>query len=241
LPDDYWVFAEFSFDRNVDWFIIREVPEGQTDIQKSAIIATEFKRLQYPLYGTSINTPWQQRDNTGQYREIVTGNEREHNYYWQIVNTTNSLADYLWNKQRLFLDPGRGVQNAREFRIWPDLLIVGQSEGVQHMLPLRPENGYGQWWFSTREWLDHVRNWAPRVGIGLTGNEISRLARVLELPLIQDEARPEAPAPEADGALAALFARLEDKIDGLARGVDGLSREVETLRRELTASKRRIS
>ncbi|MGH2352699.1 MAG: hypothetical protein ACRDI2_02640 [Chloroflexota bacterium] len=236
LPDDFWVFAEFSIGRNVDWFVVRGVPDDQIDTRRSTTILVEFKRLQNPIYGTSIHSSWQERDSTGQWREIVCSNDRDRNYYWQAVNTANELSRWLWNQHPLFLSSERTAA-AGDFKVWPDLLILGSSEVTRPQLPLRPETGFGQWWFNTEDWLGHVLEWFPKVGVALTASELSRLAEALRLPPL-DEPAPLPARPSIEDLplrdVVSWLQTLEHRVSELEAGNRSLNSKVEALERRLS-------
>jgi hypothetical protein len=178
LPDDYWVFAEFTLRRNVDWLIIREAQVGPKGLRPSAIIVTEVKRVSAPLRGDT-NRPWEALCPPDSWQEITPSNRKDLNYYWQAVNTANALRAWLWNHQRLFLPPQR-VRPESDFKLWPDLLLLGPC-GTAHQLPLAPESRFGRWFFGLDAWLDHVRAWSPREGIALSAAELREMPRLFGL------------------------------------------------------------
>ncbi|MDP8910172.1 MAG: hypothetical protein M3N47_13900, partial [Chloroflexota bacterium] len=47
LPNDFWVFAEFTISRNIDWFLVHPSSDGRT----MALIMVELKRSSGPLAG----------------------------------------------------------------------------------------------------------------------------------------------------------------------------------------------
>jgi hypothetical protein len=201
LPDDFWVFAEFSIGRNIDWFLVREVPDGLRENRKSTMILTEVKRLEKPLRGTSIHASWEESDATGQWQEIICSNRQDRNYYWQAVNTANELSRWLWNNSPVFR-PRRRPAPGEEFKVWPDLLLLGYRPETPPRLPIRPETGYGQWWFDSREWLRHVEEWFPKIGVPLTAEELNNLADTLHLEPVASPPRPVPVAPRAEEAEA---------------------------------------
>ncbi len=198
LPDDFWIFAEFSIGRNVDWFVVREVAPGSTESRKSTMILTEAKRLERPLRGTSIHAAWEEQDATGQWQEIFPSNRQDRNYYWQAVNTANELSRWLWNNSPVYR-PQRRPQAGEEFKVWPDLLLLGYRPETPPRLPIRPETGYGQWWFDAEDWLRHVVEWFPKIGVPLTGEDLSNLADALHLEAVASPARPVPVAPPGTG------------------------------------------
>jgi len=194
LPDDFWVFAEFRIEhagrnvsRNVDWFIVRQVPEGSE--RRSTLILTELKHVAKPLRG-DINGTWEQLTDPGEWREIEPSNEHDINHYWQAVNTANTLADWLWNNQRRYREgPDRP---SRDFKLWADLLLLSPPT-TRHQLPLKPR--YGSFWYRIEDWLYHIMSWDPERGLPLTERELYNLADVLGLKLIYESAQSSAPAP----------------------------------------------
>jgi hypothetical protein len=193
LPDDFWVFAEFSIGRNVDWFVVREVPDSLRENRKSTMILTEVKRLERPLRGTSIHAAWEELDGAGQWQELFCSNRQDRNYYWQAVNTANELSRWLWNNSPVFRSARRPTPG-EEFKVWPDLLLLGYRPETPPRLPIRPETGYGQWWFGAEEWLHHVEEWFPKIGVPLTGEELASLAEALHLQPVASPRRPVPPA-----------------------------------------------
>jgi hypothetical protein len=229
LPDDFWVFAEFSIGRNVDWFIVREVPESLRDSRKSTMILTEVKRLERPLRGNSIHLSWEELDSTGQWQEILCSNRLDRNYYWQAVNTANELSRWLWNNSPIFR-ANRRPTAGEEFKVWPDLLILGSRPDTPPRLPIRPETGYGQWWFAPDEWLRHIEEWFPKIGVPLTGDELTGLAEALHLEPLAQPVRPAPPvAPDTANVLA-----------GFLSLVQGLVQRVETLEARAAELERRL-
>jgi len=194
LPDDFWVFAEFRIEhagrnvsRNVDWFIVRQVPEGSE--HRSTLILTELKHVAKPLRG-DINGTWEQLTDLGEWREIEPSNEHDINHYWQAVNTANTLADWLWNNQRRYREgPDRP---SRDFKLWADLLLLSPPT-TRHQLPLKPR--YGSFWYRIEDWLYHIMSWDPERGLPLTERELYNLADVLGLKLIYEGASSNPPAP----------------------------------------------
>jgi hypothetical protein len=265
LPDDFWIFAEFSIGRNVDWFVVREVAPESTESRKSTMILTEAKRLERPLRGTSIHAAWEEQDATGQWQEIFPSNRQDRNYYWQAVNTANELSRWLWNNSPVFR-PQRRPQVGEEFKVWPDLLLLGYRPETPPRLPIRPETGYGQWWFDAEDWLRHVVEWFPKIGVPLTGEDLSNLADALHLEVVASPARPipavapvaplepgtgaegpHAGAPEGAGGngVAAPAAAPATDPAGVLTGflglVGGLVQRVEALEARTAALERRLA
>jgi hypothetical protein len=219
------------------------------------MILTEVKRLEKPLRGTSIHASWEEADATGQWQEIVPSNRQDRNYYWQAVNTANELSRWLWNNSPVFR-PLRRPAPGEEFKVWPDLLLLGYRPETPPRLPIRPETGYGQWWFASEEWLRHVEEWFPKIGVPLTGDELSNLADALHLepvaspprpvvaPARAEEAPPAGPIggpPETPGATGAPEgADPAGVLGGVLSLVGGLVLRVETLEARAAAIERRL-
>lgn len=237
LPDDFWVYAEFSIDsalggRNVDWLVARAASQSE---QLSTLIMTEVKRVSSPLKGL-INSPWEKLSDLGEWETIFPRNERDTNYYWQAVNTANALADWLWNYQRLYRE-GSDL-SPDEFRVWPDLLILSQNELI-HQLPQRPPNGYGGIYYDPDRWVTHVVRWNPRVGIPLYADDLDRLAGALGLRPIESPtvapAPVKPPAPhvvpqDGPGGLHSGLRGLEEYLHGLEVRISTLEEELHRLK-----------
>jgi len=213
LPDSYWVFAEFTIGRNIDWFIIR--PDAP-----STLILTELKRLSKPIRG-DVNGFWEHASNEGEWGELPT-NGSDTNPYWQSVNSANALADWLWNNQQLYRETA-DIRPALEFRVWPDLLLLSPP-GVTHRLPLAPPSRYGRWWFNIDDWLRHVRGWTPKSGVTLTSQEVLNMAAALRLSEIWSGGETGQPSlhgtgtsagPEMATALVGWLRGLEQRINRL--------------------------
>ena len=214
LPDDFWVFAEFTIARNVDWLVVRPDPAGTL-----ALIMVELKRTGLPLAG-DLNNTWQQLTDEG-WREIAA-NGPSRNYYWQAVETANELKEWLWNNQRRYRAAGE-LLPPEALKVWPDLLILSPP-GVMHQLPLKPTNNFGRFLFSLDECVRHIAGWNARQRnlVPLTEGEMLRLADALGLERIWSptaEAPPDrepAPEQEADlGQVLALLRRLDERLQRL--------------------------
>lgn len=171
LPDDFWVFAEFTISRNIDWFIIHPHQDGTL-----ALIVIELKRTTLPLSG-DINNAWRQWTPEGWRELALSGPYR--NYYWQAVEAANKLKEWLWNNQRRFR-LGQELLNQDAFKIWPDLLILSPP-GITHQLPLHPPNNFGKFLFSLPDCLRHITTWRSRQLslVPLVDEELYRLAEAL--------------------------------------------------------------
>jgi hypothetical protein len=141
LPDDFWVFAEFNIDRNIDWFIIREVPYPQKGTRSSTMIMTELKRESRPLRGLNMNGPWERLNDSGYWEEVHTTGP-EFNHYQQTLKASDALQSWLWSNQRFYVEGGPYLRPQEDFKAWPDLLILSPP-GTTHQLPIRPPTGYG--------------------------------------------------------------------------------------------------
>jgi hypothetical protein len=204
LPQDFWVFAEFNVaGRQVDWFVARDASQRLEATQGSILIGTELKRSARTLRG-SDNGPWQRLTDQGAWEQLPP--QREINYFQQAVDTSNRLADWLWNNQPLYRQDDELADRDR-FRVWPDLLLLSPP-GVSHRLPQRPNSGYGQWFFDLDEWVAHLLNWRPKAGtVGLSGQDLQGIANVLGLtPLGADAPIVRAQAvPQTEGIAAELL------------------------------------
>lgn len=201
LPDDFWVFAEFTISRNIDWFIIHPHADGTL-----ALIAIELKRTTLPLSG-DINNAWRQWTPEGWRELALSGPYR--NYYWQAVEAANKLKEWLWNNQRRFR-LGQELLNQDAFKIWPDLLILSPT-GVNHQLPLHPPNNFGKFIFSLDECMRHITTWRSRQLslVPLVDEELFRLAEALGLEQIWPTADNTAPTPDdLSGRVQALEVRV---------------------------------
>jgi hypothetical protein len=176
LPDDFVVFAEFDIERNIDWFIVHLRPDAP-----ASLIVTEQKRTSKRLRG-DINGQWDESLNGDHWTPMQAGG-RDINPYQQATAAANALKAWLWSHQRFFLD-GEPEQPADAFRVWPDLLILG-PEGVVPVLPMRPANRFGMWFFAVEPWMAHIRSWRPLPGgIPLTERSVQRIAEQLRLTRI---------------------------------------------------------
>ena len=201
LPDDFWVFAEFTISRNIDWFVIHPHPDGTL-----ALIVIELKRTTLPLSG-DINNVWRQWTPEGWRDLILSGPYR--NYYWQAVEAANTLKEWLWNNQRRFR-LGFDLLGQEAFKIWPDLLVLSPA-GVNHQLPLHPPNNFGKFIFALDECVRHITTWRSRQLslVPLVDEELFRLADALGLEQIWP--LPGATAPRGDD-LAARVQALELRV-----------------------------
>ena len=222
LPDDYWVFAEFNVGRNVDWFVVRQVSPEQATTGISVMILLETKQISRPLHGLSSDAHWQTTDDEGVMVDIAPSNDDDINYYWQAVNTANALTQWLWNNQQIYREEGE-VRDERDFRVWPDLLLLGPPD-IRHRLPIRPSTGYGAWWYNSERWLNHVQEWVPRAGIAFTEQEMSNLSNVLGLKHI------ETPIDSAEYSSADLELKVfQTWLRSLVTRIEVLESQVEAL------------
>ena len=231
LPDDYWVLAEFTLRRNYDWFIIRPVSTAP-----SVLIVTEVKRHNAQLRG-NLNGPWEERAEDGEWLPLTTPNGEDKNYYWQAVNAANSLSEWLRNNEPVFNEGRTDVWS--QTRIWPDLLILSQP-GVRHLLPLKPDSGFGFWFYDLQRWADHLVNWRPNVGPRLTEQDVEQLVNYLRLtPMESPEVKPFAPTEPRTWSSSPFQApppaprvpqpRGDDRVERLERLVAQLSGRVAHL------------
>ncbi|MBI4339652.1 MAG: S1 RNA-binding domain-containing protein [Chloroflexi bacterium] len=217
LPDDFWIFAEFDIERNVDWLIMREVPASEKASRPSTMILTELKRSDKPIRAWNMNGPWDKLDDSGTYLEIHT-DKPEINYYQQVLHTSSTLQDWLWRNQRFYLESHLPVQPIDSFKPWPDLLIMSPP-GVRHQLPIRPPTGYGGFWFGLEQWVNHVQRWNPRAGYSWSREELTRLAEFLGLKAIATPSVAVSSAsgemPKDLGGFMAWLIRLEERVGRL--------------------------
>ncbi|MBI4236360.1 MAG: hypothetical protein HY688_03275 [Chloroflexi bacterium] len=194
LPRDFWVFAEFDVERNVDVLLVREVRDSRDPSQHSTLILTEVKALSRPIRVLSINGPWERKNEAGGWEEIPFSGD-DTNHYRQAVNTSNALQRWLHNNQRFFLE-GQEIRPEEEFKPWPDLLIISPP-GIVHQLPLQNPTKFGYWFVDVSAWTRHLVDWQQRRGIGLTERDLQSLADLLRLQLVwEDEPVRAQPLPE---------------------------------------------
>lgn len=179
LPDDYWVFAEFSIDRNIDCFICRAAEPDAP--YTSTLIALELKCLAQPVRG-DVDGPWDRRDDSGAWVPLPPATARAINPYRQAVDAAEAVTAYLWNQQPRYRQGATLPRQA--YRVWPDLLLLS-PEGVMHQLPLRPRTGYGLWYTRLDPWLAHVQAWTSRAEVRLSPAELTALAALLGLQKVQ--------------------------------------------------------
>ena len=209
LPDDFWVFAEFTIGRNIDWFFVHPSSDGRT----MALIMVELKRSSGPLAG-DVNNTWRQWTGDS-WRELVPGGPSR-NYYWQAVEAANELKEWLWNNQRRYRN-GAEILPPDAFKVWPDLLILSPP-GVTHQLPLKPPNNFGRFLSSIEECVRHVASWNARERnlVPLTEGELERLAEALGLEQVWPPAGQPAAQAEPDlRQVLALLQRLDERLQRL--------------------------
>lgn len=225
LPDDFWIFAEFDIERNVDWLVIREVPASERATRPSTMILTELKRSDKPIRAWNMNGPWEKLEDSGVYSELHS-DKPEINFYQQVLHTSSALQDWLWRNQRFYLDSHLPVQPIDSFKPWPDLLILSPP-GVRHQLPIRPPTGYGGFWFGLEQWVNHVQRWNPRAGYSWSKDELTKLAQFLGLKEVATPriSTPIAPgeSPKEVGDFMAWVLRLEERVSQLERQVQGMT------------------
>lgn len=208
LPDDFWVFAEFTISRNIDWFVIHPNADGTL-----ALIVIELKRTGLPLAG-DINNVWKQWTPEGWRDLVLSGPYR--NYYWQAVEAANKLKEWLWNNQRRFR-LGQELLSQDAFKIWPDLLILS-PQGTNHQLPLQPPNNFGKFIFTLNDCLRHITTWKSRQLslVPLVDEELLRLAEALGLERIWPLAE-----PQDHHSLFARIHHLEERMRRLEAALNG--------------------
>src|SRR5215218_6779584 len=136
LHDEFWVFAEFDVHRrNIDWLIIRQVPDNRPEGRFSTVILTELKRTRAILDGDD-NGRWRE-NREGIWQELEPSNMRDANPWRQLINTVNVFRDWLYNNQRRFLTEGDGqLYPESAVKVWPNLLILSDPPDLVHRLPL---------------------------------------------------------------------------------------------------------
>jgi hypothetical protein len=231
LPDDFWVLGEFTLRRNFDWFILRPF-----DDSPAALIVTEVKRRTRPLRG-SLNAAWEEPTETGEWETIAPPNGEDRNYYWQAVNAANSLSEWLRNNEPVFNDADDTVW--ADTRVWPDLLILSPP-GTTHLLPHRPDNGFGAWYFDLDRWISHLRTWRPRVGPRLTQTHIQRLVDYFQLTPTESTPPYEMPEP-APPAPGESTPNAHQHVALLAHTVEDLSRRVAVMEGMLQQTSRLLA
>ncbi len=199
LPDEFWVFAEFTLSRNIDWFIVHPDANGTL-----ALIVIELKRTGQPFAG-DINSVWKQWTPEGWRELLLSGPYR--NYYWQAVEAANKLKEWLWNNQRRYRT-SQDLLPQDAFKIWPDLLILSPP-GTNHQLPLQPPNNFGKFLYSLEECLRHIATWKSRqlALAPLVPAEMLRLAEALGLEQIWPPAE-----RQEEGDLVGRVQRLEERV-----------------------------
>ncbi|HEV2529628.1 MAG TPA: hypothetical protein VGT61_14365 [Thermomicrobiales bacterium] len=195
LPDDFRVYGEFDCNRrNVDWLVIRIVPDDRPAHRYSTVILTELKRTEAQLAGGEYGR-WTETRN-GIVRDIVPGNAQDENYWRQLINTVNQFRAWLFANQPRFMEADALFASEQDVKVWPNLLVVSPPD-IQHRLPLVPVNRFGAFHFSLRDWCDKLVAWSPREGLRITAAEADRLAEVLGLQPVASERPPDRPMTSA--------------------------------------------
>jgi hypothetical protein len=247
LNDDFWVLAEFDLDRrNIDWLIIRAVPDDLPEGRFSTLYLAELKQTSAQLSGGEYGR-WTAERN-GVTTEIVPNNKADENHWHQAINVANVVRGWLHTNQRRYLSLSRPGYDEAAFKLWPTLLILSNPSGIAHRLPLKPANRFGAFHFDLELWLDTLKHWEVKQGIQLTARDLGRLVDAIGL---QELAQPAESAQlgEASGDLTWLqgFARwakgIEDRLSRLedhyhvqqAVGAVaiGLEKRLEFMEREL--------
>jgi len=247
LDDDFWVLAEFDLDhRNIDWLIIRAVPDDLPEGHFSTLYLTELKQTSAQLSGGE-NGRWTAERN-GITTEVVPSNKADENHWHQAINVANVVRGWLYTNQRRYLSLSRPGYGEAAFKLWPILLILSNPPGIAHRLPLKPANRFGAFHFDLELWLDTLKHWEVRQGIQLTARDLGRLVDAIGLQELTQPAE-SAKLVEASGDLTWLqgFARwakgIEDRLSRLedlfhvqqAIGAVaiGLEKRLEFMEREL--------
>jgi hypothetical protein len=240
LNDEFWVFAEFDVHRrNIDWLIIRQVPDNRPDGRFSTVILTELKRTRALLDGDD-NGRWREC-REGIWSEQEPSNMRDANPWRQLINTVNVFRDWMYNNQRRFLAEGDGhLYPESAVKVWPNLLILSDPPDLVHRLPLKPQNGYGAYHFEIDEWIRRAYGWTPRDGLRLTASELTDLAHALSLTPIKYEQSAERTIKgpfsiEDELADIPALAGTLDWIDGLSVWATGIEQRVRRIEEQLEA------
>jgi hypothetical protein len=238
LNDEFWVFAEFDVNRrNIDWLIIRQVPDDRPPGRYSTVILTELKRTRAVLDGED-NGRWREM-REGIWHEMEPGNMRDMNPWRQLINTVNTFREWLYNNQRRFLSGMDGqVYPEAAVKVWPNLLILSDPPDTVHRLPLKPHNGFGAYHFHLGEWARRAWGWTPRDGLQLTAGELADLARVLGVQALPHEPSrairesfSATPLPSTDDDDDMLMPSL-DWLEGFATWASDLEQRVQRLERQ---------
>jgi hypothetical protein len=110
--------------------------------------------------------------------------------------------------------------------VWPDLLLLSPL-GTRHQLPIRPDTGYGAWWYDARRWVEHVRAWKPTVGPILRDEHIQRVVSYLEL------------TPVTESAAVPISVQSEDRVVDLEEGLEQMA-VIEALLRQMNGRLARL-
>ena len=225
LSDEFWVLAEFTVTRNVDWLIVR--PMGTAP---AVVILAEVKGVKGRLRGPT-NSPWQQEASPGEWVEVDVSHAADVNYYFQAVNTVNALIEWLHNNAPAIGDGDPHPWS--EIRVWPDLLLLSVTE-VSHLLPVAPDNKFGMWFTDLDRWLAHVDAWRPRIGPPLAPRDVENLVNYLGLTPAAREA-PLLAVPEPSLEVVALGAdESQQRVQALEQRVQRLESIVASMARALS-------
>ncbi|MGH2560596.1 MAG: hypothetical protein ACRDJH_16150 [Thermomicrobiales bacterium] len=238
LGDEFWVLAEFDVNRrNIDWLILRQVPDDRPAGRYSTVILTELKRTRAVLDGDD-NSRWREY-REGLWHELEPSNMRDMNPWRQLINTVNTFREWLYNNQRRFLAPNSGqVYPEAAVKIWPNLLILSDPAEIVHRLPLKPHNGFGAYHFHLGEWVRRAWGWTPREGLQLTAAEIEDLTRVLGVQELPRESAPRSLNGQAMVDVATEHAAIAgslDWLDGFASWAAGIEQRMRELEARLEA------
>jgi hypothetical protein len=219
LNDDFWVLAEFDLDhRNIDWLIIRAVPDDRPEGRFSTLYLTELKRTSAQLSGGEHGR-WTIERN-GVATEIVPSNKADENHWHQAINVSHVVRDWLYLNQRRYRFLHLPEYGETSFKLWPTLLILSNPPDLQHRLPLKPANRFGAFHYDLGQWLAVLKNWEAKDGIQLTARELARLVDAIGLQeLIQSATL--AQRIETQGTL--------DWIDGFTRWAKGIEERLSRL------------
>jgi hypothetical protein len=249
LDDAFWVLAEFDLDRrNIDWLIIRAVPDDRPEGCFSTLYLTELKQTSAQFSGGEHGRWTAERK--GGPTEIVPNNKADENYWHQASNVANTVRGWLYTNQHRYLSLSRPGYDEAAFKLWPTLLILSNPSGIVHRLPLKPANRFGAFHFDLELWLDTLKHWEVKQGIQLTAKDLGRLVDTIGLQELTQPAK-SAQLVEASGDLTWLqgfarwakgiedrLSRLEDQFhvqQAIGTVAIGLEKRLEFMERELKA------
>lgn len=182
LPDDFWVLAEFYADVQIDWLVVRPVPDDRPAGVYSTAFLTEMKHTQRPWRGINSSV-WQQLD--GDTWVDLDQRPRYINPWQQVLFQCQVLAEWLVNSHLAFSEPQlEAMPTGRDFRAWPALLILS-PDGIEHRLPSKGEGSFGSYYFDLDSWVHSIAWWRPNQGMRLTNADLRNIVELLQMIEIQ--------------------------------------------------------